>query len=67
MNKKKTIKTWLAFIIWAVLMSGAYIFTGFKASAQFDAYALWLTIGLASYTGKRLFQKKKEFKNNEDK
>ena len=58
---KFDIHTGLAFLIWALLISGAFVFTGFKEAAQFGPYATWLTIGLGSYTGKRLFQKKKEF------
>lgn len=58
---KFNIHTGLAFLIWALLISGAFVFTGFKPAAQFTAYATWLTIGLGAYTGKRLFQKKKEF------
>lgn len=61
MAKKITIRTSVAFIIWTVLLTGAFIFTGFKPMAQFGAYATWLTIGLGAYTSKRLFQKKKEF------
>ena len=54
---KIRIRTSIAFIIWAVLLSGAFIFTTDSPDAKFDAYAMWLTIGLASYTGKRLFQR----------
>lgn len=61
MARKITIRTSVAFIIWAVLITGAFIFTGFKPVAQFGTYATWLTIGLGAYTGKRLFQRKKEF------
>jgi len=61
MARKITIRTSVAFIIWAFLITGAFVFTGFKPAAQFTAYATWLTIGLGAYTGKRLFQKKKEF------
>ena len=57
--------TGVAFLIWAVLITGAFVFTGFKEAAQFGSYATWLTIGLGSYTGKRLFQKKKEFNNQQ--
>ena len=61
MAKKITVRTSVAFIIWTVLVTGAFVFTGFKPMAQFATYATWLTIGLGAYTGKRLFQKKKEF------
>jgi len=58
---KITIRTSIAFIIWAILLSGAFVFTGFKESAQFSTYATWITLGLTAYTGKRLFQKDKRF------
>ena len=65
MVKKKTIKTWQAFLIWAFLLTLAYVYTGFKESAQFGNYATWLTLGLGAYTGKRLFQKRKDFNGHE--
>ncbi len=55
--KKTKIKTSVAFVIWAVLLTGAFVFTAKSPDAKFDVYAMWLTIGLASYTGKRLFQR----------
>ncbi len=61
--KKTKIRTSVAFIIWAVLLSGAFILTAKYPDAKFDVYAMWLTIGLASYTGKRLFQRDKRFNN----
>lgn len=64
MAKKITLHTSVAFIIWALLISGAFVFTGFKTAAQFGPFAMWLTVGLGAYTGKRLFQKKKEFNEN---
>lgn len=60
-KRKITIRTSWAFIIWAILLTGGFVFTGFKPTAQFGIYATWLTIGLGAYTGKRLIQKKKEF------
>ncbi len=62
-KSKFELHTGLAFLIWALLISGAFVFTGFKDAAQFGTYATWLTVGLSGYTGKRLFQKKKEFNN----
>ena len=53
---KVTIRTSIAFLIWAVLLSGAFVFTGFKEAAQFSTYATWITLGLTAYTGKRLFR-----------
>lgn len=49
--------TGLAFIIWAALLTWAY----HDPNAQFGNYAIWLTTGLATYTGKRLLQKRKEY------
>ena len=64
-KSKMTIRTSVAFVIWAVLITAAFAFTGFKPAAQFGTYAVWLTIGLSAYTGKRLLQKKKEFNGNQ--
>lgn len=54
---KVKVRTSIAFLIWAALLSGAFVFTGFKESAQFSTYATWITLGLTAYTGKRLFQR----------
>ena len=59
--KKVKVSTSWAFIIWAALLIGGYVFAGFKVDAPFGPYATWLTFGLGAYTGKRLFQKKPEF------
>jgi hypothetical protein len=61
--KKSKIRTGVAFIIWAVLLSGAFILTAKFPDAKFDIYAMWLTVGLTAYTGKRLIQKDKRFNN----
>ena len=60
-KKGFVITTSWAIIGYAVLVTAAFAFTGFKPAAQFGIYATWLTIGLGAYTGKRLWQKKKEF------
>ena len=54
---KFDLHTGLAFLIWATLLTWAYHVN----NSQFANYATWLTIGLGSYTGKRLWQKRKEF------
>jgi len=59
---KIKIRTSIAFLIWLIFLSGAFVFTGFKPVAQFSTYATWLTLGLTAYTGKRLFQKSPKFK-----
>ena len=66
MAKKSKIRTGVAFVIWAVLLSGAFILTAKFPDAKFDVYAMWLTIGLSAYSGKRLFRNHKSF-NNEKK
>ena len=53
---KIRIRTSVAFIIWAVLLTGAFIFTAKYADAKFDVYAMWLTTGLVAYSGKRLWK-----------
>lgn len=63
--KKIVIRTTWAFLIWAFLLTGGFVFTGFKPTAQFETFAMWLTIGVGLYTGKRLFQKKAEFNGND--
>jgi len=54
---KFDLHTGIAFLIWAALLTFAY----YNPNPQFQNYAIWLTAGLTAYTGKRLFQKKKEF------
>jgi MFS-type transporter involved in bile tolerance (Atg22 family) len=61
MPKKITVRTSVAFIIWAVLLTTGYYYTGFKPSAQFWIYALFLTLGLGGYTSKRLLQRLPRF------
>ena len=57
MGKMKIIiRTSVAFVIWAILLSGAFVFTAKYPDAQFSTYATWLTLGLTAYTGKRLFR-----------
>ena len=58
---KVKVSTSVAFIIWAVLLSGAFVYTGLKPLAQFSTYAFFLTLGLGVYTGKRFFQKLPNF------
>ena len=54
---KFDLHTGLAFLIWAGLLTWAY----HAHNPQFGNYAIWLTTGLATYTGKRLLQKRGEF------
>jgi hypothetical protein len=54
---KFNLHTGAAFLIWATLLTWAY----HAAKPDFATYAIWLTAGLTAYTGKRLWQKRKEF------
>ena len=65
-TKKIKVTTSVAYIVWAVLLSGAFVYTGFKSSAQFLTYAMFLTIGLGGYIGKRLIQKRPNFSIKEE-
>lgn len=58
---KIKVTTSAAFIVWAVLLSGAFVYTGFKPDAQFSTYAFFLTLGLGAYTSKRIIQKHPKF------
>jgi amino acid transporter len=59
--KKMSVTSSIAFVVWAVLITGAFVFTGYKPSAQFVPYITWLTVGLGAYTGRRLFKHHKNF------
>jgi len=65
MAKKMTVTTSLAYIIWAILLSAAFYYTGFKPTAHFMIYAFFLTLGLFSIVAKRLAQKMARFKDTE--
>jgi len=60
-KKKFDIDTWLAFVIWAILITTAFYLR--PDSSNFNTFCMWLTVGVATYTGKRLFQKRPEFNN----
>lgn len=64
MMKKIEVRTSTAFLTWAFFLIAGYVFAGFKPEAPFGALALWLTTGLGMITGKRLWQKRKEFNCN---
>ena len=63
--KRTKIRTSVAFVIWAVLLTGAFVITAKYPGAQFWTYALFLTLGLGGYTGKRLLQRLPRFNNYE--
>lgn len=54
---KFDLHTGAAFLIWAALLTWSY----HVGKPDFATYAIWLTAGLTAYTGKRLWQKRKEF------
>lgn len=54
---KFDLHTGVAWVIWATLLTWAY----HNHNPQLATYASWLTIGTGIYSGKRLFQKKKDF------
>ena len=54
---KFNIHTGAAWIIWAVLLTYAYL----HPNPQFPNYAISLTAGVSAYTAKRLLQKRKEY------
>lgn len=60
-KKKIIVTTSIAVIVWAVLVTAGFYFTGFKPAAQYITYVGALTTGLTVITGKRLWQKRKEF------
>lgn len=61
MAKKITVRASWAFLIWTGLLTLGFYYTGFKPDAQFWIYALFLTLGLGGYTGKRLLQRLPRF------
>lgn len=67
MEKKKiVVSTSIAVIVWAVLVTAGFYYTGFKPMAQYATYVGALTAGLTVITGKRLWQKRKEFNNKQE-
>lgn len=60
---KWSLKSSVAFVIWYLGIIGGLVFTGFKPAAQYMTFALFSTMGLGLYIGKRLFQKRIDFNN----
>lgn len=58
------IKSWLAFLIYCLLISMGMIWNTFYPSAPYGVFAPTLTTGFLGYVAKRLIQKK--FNNNGD-
>jgi len=59
------IRSWHAYLIYALLITGGYVWATFFEDAPFLAFATQITIGFGVYVTKRLVQKRKEF-NHED-
>ena len=64
-KRKIEVTTSIAVIAWAILVTAGFYYTGFKPAAQYITYVGALTTGLTVVTGKRLFQKKKEFNSGQ--
>jgi len=52
-----------AFILFAIMLTGGFVFTAFIPQAPYITFAMYLTMGFTAYIGKRLIQKKEGFKN----
>uniref|UniRef100_A0A6M3IJ53 Uncharacterized protein n=1 Tax=viral metagenome TaxID=1070528 RepID=A0A6M3IJ53_9ZZZZ len=63
----KTIHTWLAFIIYAALMTAGFVWTTYLREAPYEIFAKMFTYGFGFYAGKRLAQKGKWFANGTSK
>jgi hypothetical protein len=53
-----TIHSWLALVIYLVVMLGAFVWATFKPTAPFSDFAWPITAGVGAYFGKRLYQRK---------
>jgi len=53
---KWSIRSSVAFILWLLGLVGGFAFTGFKPVAQYFTFALFLTLGLGVYIGKRIIK-----------
>lgn len=61
-SKIKVSNTLPVFVIYSILLASAYVWGTFKPDAPFMAFATHFTLGFAAYVGKRLIQKRKEFR-----
>lgn len=57
------IKSWIAFVIYTVVLSGTFVLSIFYNEAPFLAFATQFTIGFGAYLAKRLVQKKSNYHN----
>ena len=56
----------VAFIVFALMLMGGFVFSTFIPEAPYTTFAMYLAMGFTAYIGKRLIQKKEGF-NNEKK
>lgn len=57
----------MAFMFYAVLMVGCFVWATYKPNAPYEAFAIYFTLGTSSYFAKRLIQKHNKFHNDENK
>ena len=60
---KWAVRSSVAFILWFLGITGGFIFTGFKPAAHYVTYALFLTVGLGVYIGKRIIKHRIDVNN----
>jgi hypothetical protein len=58
---KLTMRSWVAFCIYALLMVGGLVWATFRVAAPYETFAINFTIGFGAYLGKRLLQKSDRF------
>ena len=54
-------KTWQAFVMCMALLTAGFVYTTCNATAPYATYAGTIGIVFGAYSGKRLWQKRKEF------
>lgn len=63
--KHKEVRSWVAFMCYAVLMVGCFIWATYKTTAPYEIFAWSFTGGFGAYITKRLMQKGKWFNDKE--
>lgn len=53
----------VAFVLYAILMWGGYMFSTFFEKAPYLTLATWLTAGFTAFITKRLLQKQEKYNN----
>ncbi len=59
-----TVGSTAAFIIYAIIMVGGFLWTTFNPTAPYVTLAEFLTIGVTAYLGKRLLQRASKYGTN---